>query len=399
MKNIGAGLIIGILGFWIFQNFQYFEIKNFQEEISGFFSEISQKKSAEQTQKTETPVFKVSPENLEKQCLQNNISPYLNPKETAEQWKKNLENENFPKMIFVQNPSNRTKYSAAEIQKFSQKIRETYLQKKRPTPIIFIDNEGGTVQRVSKYPEISEKNESHTSFEIQKFLSKKEMIAFQKGEISIREREKKAEKTKTPTLLLQAYAKARIAQERALGLNTVTLILDHGEKSGVIKTRGWRNRNLKKMYANILIQEAEISGMQVLIKHFPGHLGVRDPHINPVGTKKKFDFEIEDFLEILRKNKKRKNITIMLGHIKSEVPDWESFAKKSEISQEKIYEESAGENKKYVPASQSQHIAQKLWEINPDFLLITDDIAAMQASGNPEISRKNAKSAGISALN
>lgn len=374
MNTIWKGVLVGALFFIgidsIFSLSKYVFFDNNKKEIQQPLSKI----------------WIPHPKNYGEKCEIQNTVPYLDPR-NINAVKNILNNTDYPLSVFIKNPDPKKKYSAKEIQKISQKISKLYQQKFRKKPFIFIDNEGGIVQRVKQYPEIS--------FDFSLFADQKiSQTDIQSGKISIQTIERIAKKITTPEnriLFLKHYAQLRIAQEQSLGLNTIPLVLDTSEKKGVILSRGFLDESLKKQYANILISEAEISGMQVLIKHFPGHLGQHDPHTNGAGTKNTMDQEIQNFLEILEVDSQKKNITVMLGHIKMDIPEWQSFA--PEISDKKI------EKKRLVVASQSKHVAQKLWEINPNILLITDDIDAMKASGESTQARKNAEISGIATLN
>ena len=315
--------------------------------------------------------------------------------------KRNLENtlkvSGYPDSLFIKNVNKDKRYSAQEIQKISATVRELYAKKSgKPLsenyPIIYIDNENGSlVQRVKEYPEISDKKEEFKTLSTFAITEK----TIQSGKISLGALEETLKKYPNNTSeIISAYAKIRVAQEKSLGLNSISLVLDKGGNNTYMKSRGFTSPELRMKYANALIKEAEKSNVQVLLKHFPGHFGLENPHITKAGIKGSRDSEMGTFMRILAENSKRKNITVMLGHIKINVDGWKEY--------EKGYRETGDEEKDkahLLVASQSKVVADRLRAINPNIKLISDDIAGMKASGNVDIARKNAQDAGITVLN
>ena len=305
--------------------------------------------------------------------------PHLTLKRSVENA---LKISGFSDTIFIKNISQSQRYTPQELSEFTKEINKQYLAKGKNIPIIYIDNEGGTVQRVKQYPEISGESKNFTLLEEYSIQKK----SLQLGKVSIQDVEESLERYPQHTSeILQAYAHIRIAQEKSLGLNSVSLVLDKSEKTGVIKRRGFKNPLLRKQYANILIEEAEAQKMQVLLKHFPGHEGFTDPHANLAGTRATKNSEMETFINILQENADKNNITVMLGHIKITAPGWESYDNEA--------------SKNIVVSSQSKTVADKLKAINPNIKLISDDIAGMKASGDIQKARKNAQNAEITILN
>lgn len=315
---------------------------------------------------------------------------YLSPRPERDlSLKQTVENllkvKGFPESIFIKNVTIDYRYTPKELNDFTREVNKQYKSKnstiknsedKLKLPIFYIDNEGGDVLRIKNYPEISDKKEEFNTV-IDNNISKEKL---QKGLISIRDIEQTIQKNpKNSQKILESYAAIRIAQEKSLGLNSVTLVMDKGEKTGVIKSRGFNSSILRLQYAKILAEQAEAENMQVLVKHFPGHEGFQDPHKHGAGERTRVTTEMQTFIDFLEHTKDNKNITVMLGHIKISASGW---------------------NTNGLLASESNIVADKLRSINPTIKLITDDIGGMAAaSTNASRVRKNAKKARITILN
>lgn len=310
-------------------------------------------------------------ENKEKES-NTEKTPYIDFK-NLNVLEKTIKQSNYPKTIFVKNYNKNNKYTSQQIKDASNKIKDLYEGKEMP--VLFIDNENGTVQRVQEYPKLDKTLDSNL-----KILKNNGILEWklQKGMISMRDIENIAT-GENKQEILGAYANIRIAQEKSLGLNSVTLVMDKGGASSVIGSRGFSDSSLRIEYAKILTKEAEKNNMQVLVKHFPGHSGLNDPHNNIAGKKEEIDKEMQTFIDFLENTKGKSNITVMLGHIKITAPEWDT---------------------KGLLASESRVVAEKLRSINPNIKLITDDIGGMKAaSSKARQVRKNAQAAGIQTLN
>ncbi len=347
-------------------------------------------KDNDKDKKTQVPVVKQKTKQEPKTEIETapeaSTLDYIDPKKNEAELKTFLEEKNYPSDLFIKNVTQKEKYNSSKIKSFTKTINKIYKEKQKEKPIIYIDNENGAVQRVSEYTLIG------NNLEIQNDLQKKFNVIngagkLENGEPSIRSFEKLLDKKtkKEQDILMKKYAKLRIAQEKSIGMNSIQLVLDESEDKGVINSRGFKNKDLRESYGNILIEEAKNQSMQVVLKHFPGHKGFDNPHNTSAGIRRQINDEMQTFLNILKHNKDKTNITVMLGHIQMEIKGWSE----------------KDNNNKPLLASESKIMVDKIKEVtgNHNIKFISDDIEGMTAAKNKKNMRENAKKAGIMPLN
>ncbi len=198
--------------------------------------------------------------------------------------------------------------------------------------------------------------------------------------------------------LMESYAEVRIKNETSLGVNSVSLVLDEGadvpsfknekerqeyRKHGdVINIRGFKSAEIRKKYAKVLIKKASEKGVKVLLKHFPGHKGIPNPHSSPLAPKKEVNEEMQTFLDILNwaEQANQKNVMVMLGHIKLNIPKegWDSEGK---------------------PIFASSKVMTKLHTLYPNVTFMTDDIGGMDAITDKKNARNKARANKVFVLN
>ncbi|HIQ56873.1 TPA: hypothetical protein EYG96_02415 [Candidatus Gracilibacteria bacterium] len=308
-----------------------------------------------------------------------------------------LDSLGYPDTLFVDNSKNQNPHT---VKKSINILKSLYVKMdKFPKifPKIFMDNENGTVQRVTGYLGSMSSKEKELQDLLDRYVP--QAGSLHKGRPSMRSMEELFEKYPNKKKeLMENYAEIRIKKEMSLGLNSVSLVLDEGadipkfdtekerqayKKTGdVINLRGFKSSEMRIMYAQVLIEKASENGMKVLLKHFPGHKGIPNPHSSSLSIKKELNAEMKTFLEILdwTKEKGKKNVVVMLGHIKLGIPNtgWDSEGK---------------------PIFASSKVMTKLHKDYPDITFMTDDIGGMDAIGDKEKARNDARKNEVFALN
>ena len=318
-------------------------------------------------------------------------------KEKVHVLQKQLALFHYPPTVFI---GNEKFQDSKNVKQSIHILNELYRKKQKIPPVIFMDNENGTVQRVRKYLGNIGPKERHLQQLLNRYVPSAGLL--HTGSPSIRSMEKLFEhfsgQPETMKKLIEDYAEVRLKNEASIGLNSVSLVLDEGSdiphfanelereayrKSGdVINIRGFKSAVIRKMYAKALIKKASEQGMVVLLKHFPGHKGVPNPHTSSLSTKREMNEEMKTFLEVLDEAKKegRKNVVVMLGHMKLAIPntDWDSEGK---------------------PLFASSKLMKKLHADFPNVHFITDDIGGMDAITHKEDARETARKNEVFVLN